>query len=147
MEATSGRRYWHPMRSQSKDLYGDAFSHNTVGIVWSSKVDYVTFFGADTEFVYGIQMLPFTPATRMLIRPDWVKEAWCPDNSTCADGMKTAAQHANKNGWAQFLYSAYAMVDRNAALDNALACTPDDGNTLTNTMHWIFTNQQASANA
>ncbi|KAJ2576745.1 hypothetical protein GGH19_001928 [Coemansia sp. RSA 1807] len=147
MEAASGRRYWHPMRSQSKDLYGDAFSHNTVGIVWSSKVDYVTFFGADTEFVYGIQMLPFTPATRMLIRPDWVKEAWCPDNSTCADGMKTAAQHANKNGWAQFLYSAYAMVDRNAALDNALACTPDDGNTLTNTMHWIFTNQQASANA
>ncbi|KAJ2356550.1 hypothetical protein GGF43_001999 [Coemansia sp. RSA 2618] len=147
MEATSGRRYWHPMRSQSKQLYGDLFVHNTVGILWSSKVDYVTFFGADAEFVYGIQMLPFTPATSMLLRPDWVKEAWCPDNSTCADGLKPAAEHANKNGWAQFLYSAYGMVDSGTALDKAMACTPDDGNSLTNTLHWILTNQQLTVDA
>ncbi|KAJ2309510.1 hypothetical protein IWW54_003693 [Coemansia sp. RSA 2705] len=142
MEAASGRRYWHPTRAQAAQLYGKPFVHNAVGILWSSKADYVTFFGANPEYVYGIQMLPFTPASGMLIKQDWVREAWCPDNSTCADGMKPAAQSASKNGWAQFLYTAYALVDRNAALDNAAACTPDDGNTLTNTLHWIYTSQQ-----
>ncbi|KAJ1727144.1 hypothetical protein LPJ61_004732, partial [Coemansia biformis] len=62
MEATSGRRYWHPLRSQAQELYGEPFIHNVIGINWASKADYVTFFGTNTEYIYGIQMLPFTPA-------------------------------------------------------------------------------------
>ncbi|KAJ1871693.1 hypothetical protein LPJ55_003701 [Coemansia sp. RSA 990] len=145
MEAHSGRRYWHPMRAQSEELYGKPFIHNTVGIVWASKVDHVTFFGANDEYVYGIQMLPFTPATSLLLTPDWVREAWSPGSSS--GGMKAAAQAAGTNGWAQFLYSAYGMVDRNTALDKALTCTPDDGNTNTNVLHWILTNEQLTVAA
>ncbi|KAI8319779.1 glycoside hydrolase [Martensiomyces pterosporus] len=139
MEAASGRRYWHPTLAQAKAQYLAPFTHNVVGIVWSSKVDYATFFGADPEFIYGIQMLPFTPATKLLLKPDWVKEAWCPDGSTCAGGMKPAAAHAGTSGWAQFLYTAYSLVDRATALNNVASCSPDDGNTLTNVLHWIAT--------
>ncbi|PIA14068.1 glycoside hydrolase [Coemansia reversa NRRL 1564] len=145
MEAASARRYWHPTRAQATELYGEAFKHNAVGILWSSKADYATFFGADPEFIYGIQMIPFTPATKMIITQDWVKDAWCSDQGACPDGMKTAAAHANKNGWAQFLYTAYSVVDRNSALENAMACKPDDGNSLTNTLHWILTSGQAAS--
>ncbi|KAJ2608985.1 hypothetical protein H4S08_004239 [Coemansia sp. RSA 1365] len=144
MEAASARRYWHPTRAQATELYGEGFKHNAIGILWSSKADYATFFGADPEFIYGIQMVPFTPATKMIITQDWVKDAWCSDQGACPDGMKTAAAHANKDGWAQFLYTAYSVVDRNFALENAMACKPDDGNSLTNTLHWILTSGQAA---
>ncbi|KAI9501421.1 endo-1,3(4)-beta-glucanase [Coemansia spiralis] len=145
MEATSARRYWHPTRAQAAQLYMSPFIHNVVGILWSSKADYATFFGADTQYMYGIQMIPFTPATTMLLHADWVKEAWCPDGSTCTDGMKLAAKQSNNDGWAQLLYTAYSVVDRSTALSQVSQCTPDNGNTLTNVLHWIATcGQQAS---
>ncbi|KAJ2781096.1 hypothetical protein H4R18_003091 [Coemansia javaensis] len=145
MEATSGRRYWHPTRAQSKELYGDKFVHNSIGIIWSSKADYATFFGANSQYIYGIQMLPFTPATELLIKRDWVQDAWCPDNSTtCAGGMKAAATDANLDGWAQFLYTAYSLVNPDVALDVVLKCAPDDGNTNTNAMYWVLTSGQRS---
>ncbi|KAJ1664940.1 hypothetical protein IW140_002739 [Coemansia sp. RSA 1813] len=145
MEATSARRYWHPMRAQAKQIYMDPFIHNAVGIMWASKADYLTFFGQNPEYIYGIQMIPFTPATTLLLDDAWVKEAWCPDGSSCTDGMKPAAASANNNGWAQFLYTAYSKVDRATALPLAEKCTPDDGNTLTNVLYWIATcGQQTS---
>ncbi|KAJ2886607.1 hypothetical protein H4R27_000551 [Coemansia aciculifera] len=142
MEATSGRRYWHPTLAQAKVQYIAPFTHNAVGILWASKVDYATFFGANPEFIYGIQMIPFTPATRLLLAADWVKEAWCPDGTSCSGGMKPAAESANNDGWAQFLYTALSVVDRKTALANVVKCNPDDGNTLTNALHWIATSGQ-----
>ncbi|KAJ1645733.1 hypothetical protein J3B02_001998 [Coemansia erecta] len=141
MEATSGKLYWHPTIAEAKQLYMDPFIHNVVGVLWSSKADFATFFGANSEFIYGIQMIPFTPATKLLVTADWVKDAWCPDSS-CSGTMKVAADQANNNGWAQFLYTAYSMVDRKAALSKVMSCTPDDGNSLTNVLHWIATNGQ-----
>ncbi|KAJ1899953.1 hypothetical protein LPJ66_001782 [Kickxella alabastrina] len=140
MEATSGRRYWHPTRVQSKELFGEPFVHNAVGILWASKADYPTFFGANPEYIYGIQMLPFTPATKLLVTAEWVKDAWCPEGSSaCADGMQAAAEQAGNNAWANLLYTAYSLVDRNTAWNKVIGSTPDDGNTLTNAMHWIAT--------
>ncbi|KAJ1852249.1 hypothetical protein LPJ73_002859 [Coemansia sp. RSA 2703] len=142
MEATSGKLYWHPMQAQAKQLYLQPFTHNTVGIIWSAKADYATFFGADAQYIYGIQMIPFTPATKLLLSADWVKEAWCPDGGSCSGGMKPAANQANNDGWAQFLYTAYSLVDRATAWSKVRQCTADDGNTLTNVLHWISTSGQ-----
>ncbi|KAI7830155.1 endo-1,3(4)-beta-glucanase, partial [Kickxella alabastrina] len=140
MEATSGRRYWHPTRAQSKELFGEPFVHNAVGILWASKADYATFFGANPEYIYGIQMLPFTPATKLLVTTEWVKDAWCPEGSSaCAGGMQAAAEQAGNNAWTNLLYTAYSLVDRNTAWNKVIGSTPDDGNTLTNAMHWIAT--------
>ncbi|KAJ2158395.1 hypothetical protein GGF46_003800 [Coemansia sp. RSA 552] len=144
MEATSGRRYWHPTRAQAKELYADPFVHNVVGILWNSKADFATFFGAEPWFMYGIQMLPFTPATRLLLTSEWVKDAW---DSSASDNMKAAAAGAGNDGWAQLLYTAYALVDPATAMERAMACQPDDGNTLTNVMHWILTNGKPNGSA
>ena len=40
------------------------------------KVDYATWFGGNVEFIHCIQMLPFTPITEELLRPEWVEEEY-----------------------------------------------------------------------
>lgn len=134
MEAHSGRQYWHPTLEQSKQQYGDGYQRSIVGILWSSKLDFATFFGAKPQYIYGIQMIPFTPATPLLLTKEWVSQAW---TQSPHDTMESAAKAAGKDGWAQFLYTAYSLVNRKEAEPNALQCTPDDGNTLTNILHWI----------
>ena len=39
-------------------------------------MDYGTWFGANVEFIHCIQMLPFTPITEELLRPEWVEEEY-----------------------------------------------------------------------
>lgn len=77
-----------------------------MGVLWGTKVDAVTFFGANPEFVYGIQMLPFTPASEALLDPTWIKDAW--------PQMSSAAAVADQ-GWRGMLYMAHGVIDKNAA--------------------------------
>ena len=67
--------YWQI--TSSKGIYPSPFAdRKVVGILWSTKVDYATFFGANTEFVHCIQMLPFTPITEEYLQPDWISEEY-----------------------------------------------------------------------
>ena len=69
------------------------FSNNkAVGIQWSTKVDYGTWFGANVEFIHCIQvdfqssslkpkplsfqMLPFTPISEELLPSSWIQEEY-----------------------------------------------------------------------
>ena len=46
------------------NIYPEKFKKNLiVGVLWNTKVDYTTFFGSNTEYIHGIQFLPFTPIT------------------------------------------------------------------------------------
>ena len=47
--------------------------HKAVGIVWSDKVEYSTWFGGNTEFIHCIQMLPFLPISEELLREEWIR--------------------------------------------------------------------------
>ena len=47
-----------------------------VGILWSSKVDHATWFGANLEFIHCIQMLPFTPISEELLPSSWIQEEY-----------------------------------------------------------------------
>ncbi|KAJ1915184.1 hypothetical protein H4219_004455 [Mycoemilia scoparia] len=136
MEARSATRYWHPTSKTAKELYIDGFNqHHVAGIIWGAKIDYQTFFGANPEFIYGIQMLPFTPATGLIVHKEWVKDSW--------SDMEKAAQSAasgDKQGWAQFLYTVYGLVDKSSAAEKVVGLKPDDGNTVTNALYWIATN-------
>jgi endo-1,3(4)-beta-glucanase len=61
-EVISTKAYWQ-MPSYNP-VYPEQFRKNLmVGILWSTKVDYTTFFGGKAEFIHGIQFLPFTPMT------------------------------------------------------------------------------------
>ena len=74
-EIRSTKMYWQI--TSSKGIYPSPFAdRKVVGILWSTKVDYATFFGANTEFVHSIQMLPFTPITEEYLQPDWISEEY-----------------------------------------------------------------------
>jgi endo-1,3(4)-beta-glucanase len=74
-EIDAAQRYWQIR--QSDTTYPQPFRANgVVGIVWSTKVDYATWFGAQAEYIFGIQMLPITPATEALIPAAWITEVW-----------------------------------------------------------------------
>ena len=47
--------------------------HKAVGILWSTKVDYATWFGANVEYIHCIQMIPFLPISEELLREEWIQ--------------------------------------------------------------------------
>jgi endo-1,3(4)-beta-glucanase len=57
----AAQRYWHIPDTL---VYDGIFAANLmVGILWATKADYATFFGAYDEYIHGIQMIPFTPVS------------------------------------------------------------------------------------
>lgn len=74
-ECAAAQKYWQI--KQADTIYPAPFKANgVVGILWSNKVDYATFFGAQPEYIHGIQMLPTTPATEVLVPDAWIAETW-----------------------------------------------------------------------
>lgn len=129
-EIRSTHFYW---QIDSKDqIYPSPFADNkVVGVLWGAKVDYATFFGANTEFIHCIQMLPFTPITEELLAKDWIIEEY--------PILKTAIGSAS-DGWKGFIYMAHGIIDKEAAWDQVLTLQGyDDGNSKTNTLYWLAT--------
>ena len=122
--------YWQI--NSADGIYPSPFADSkVVGVLWGSKVDYATFFGANTEFIHCIQMLPFTPITEELLPFDWITEEY-PILSTA---IGTASE-----GWKGFIYMAHAVIDTETAWNEGQTLVDyDDGNTKTNTLYWLAT--------
>jgi endoglucanase Acf2 len=58
-EKESAFQYWF----NKNDIYSEPYNHALASIVWGGKVDFATWFSPDTNMKYGIQLLPFTPAS------------------------------------------------------------------------------------
>ena len=131
-EIRSTQRYWQV--DSSDGIYDEPYASNkVVGVLWSTKVDYGTFFGANTEFIHCIQMLPFTPISEELLEPAWIDEEY-PVLQTALDNPSIG------EGWKGFVYMAHAVIDPAAAWDECQTLTAyDDGNTETNTLYWLAT--------
>ena len=129
-EIRSTQLYWQI--NDADDIYPSPFAdRKVVGILWGTKVDYATFFGANTEFVHCIQMLPFTPITEELLDPDWIREEY--------QILQTAIGSA-VDGWKGFIYMAHAIIDPEAAWADVQSLGGyDDGNSKTNTLYWVAT--------
>ena len=131
-EIRTAQTYWQI--DSSDGIYPETFGANkAVGILWSTKVDYATFFGPNVEFIHGIQMLPFTPITEELLEPEWIVEEY--------PVLSQALNDPNlSEGWKGFIVMAHAVIDPDAAWLEGLALEGyDDGNTKTNTLHWLAT--------
>ncbi|MGB1074938.1 MAG: glycosyl hydrolase [Flavobacteriales bacterium] len=137
-EIRSTHKYWQV--DSGDGIYPEPYaSRKVVGVLWSTKVDHGTFFGANLEFIHGIQMLPFTPITEELLEPVWVGEAY-PVMSQALNSPDIG------DGWKGFIYSTHAVIDPVAAWDEVNTLNGhDDGNTLTNTLYWIATRPGAEA--
>eukprot|EP00029_Vermamoeba_vermiformis_P014656 TRINITY_DN976_c0_g2_i1.p1 TRINITY_DN976_c0_g2~~TRINITY_DN976_c0_g2_i1.p1 ORF type:complete len:700 (-),score=139.52 TRINITY_DN976_c0_g2_i1:229-2070(-) len=134
-ETRSSQKYWH-MYPENFDVYDPVFAKNSVvGVLWSSKVDYATWFGANVEFIHCIQMLPFTPASRQLLEPEWIKYEF-----PILEKTLTRKDPPIDETWKGFIYMAQAIIDPEAAWKNVQTLkTFDDGNSRTNTYHWVLT--------
>mmetsp|Transcript_23820 Transcript_23820/g.26429 ORF Transcript_23820/g.26429 Transcript_23820/m.26429 type:complete len:225 (+) Transcript_23820:248-922(+) len=110
---------------------------SVIGILWSSKVDYVTWFGANLEYIYGIQMLPFTPATELFLDDtDWVSESY--------EYLKTTNPNQE---WKAFILSFLAIINKPQAWNEVQQLTSwDGGNSRTNTYYWVATRTNSKTN-
>ncbi len=54
--------YWF----DKKNNYAAPYGHKIASIVWGGKVDFTTWFGKEANMIYGIQLLPITPASLYL---------------------------------------------------------------------------------
>ncbi|KAJ1918860.1 hypothetical protein IWQ60_007395 [Tieghemiomyces parasiticus] len=134
MEIRSSQAYWH--MTTKKSVYPAPFAnHKVVGILWSTKVDYATWFGANTEFISGIQALPFTPVSATLLDREWVQEAYPVIKSAI-----TRPDPPITDGWKEFMYMFHAIIDKDAAIaELATIKDHDDGNTASNALYWAST--------
>jgi endo-1,3(4)-beta-glucanase len=130
-EIRSTQKYWH-IRKNSP-IYDEPFAANTtVGILWSTKAQYATFFCGAEECIHGIQMLPFTPITEALLEPAWVAEEY-----PYIFGKLTPQ---SSESWKGLIYLDHAILDPAAALAQVKTLKGyDDGNTATNSLYWVAT--------
>lgn len=129
-EVASAQTYWQ-IPASSKVYDGALASRRVVANLWSTKADYGTFFGDRPEYVFGIQMLPYTPATEQLLPASWIADAW---------PLIAPAASAATPAWGGLLYMAHAVVDKNAAWSEVERLSAwDDGNSRTNALYWVAT--------
>ncbi|KAJ2300465.1 hypothetical protein IWW55_003957, partial [Coemansia sp. RSA 2706] len=134
LEARTARTYWH-LDDLAADIYPAPYagSHAVVGILWSSKVDYTTFFGNNPEYIYGIQLIPYTPALALLVKRQWIERIWDKHLRAVADGSETES-------WREMIDLAYAVVDKPATFERiSRVSTHDDGNSASNAYYWVAT--------
>jgi len=54
----------------------DFVKNHVTGIFFQGRVDHKTWFGRNTEYIHGIQMLPLSPALAMARKADFCQEEW-----------------------------------------------------------------------
>lgn len=129
----AGAQAWWQVRADSAVYPAPFRDRGVVGVLWSTKVDYATFFGGNDEYILGIQMLPFTPITEALLDRAWITEV-LPQLDRVAAGAMIAPS------WRGFLRMARAVAAPTGACDDVNALTAfDDGNSRTNALYWAAT--------
>jgi endo-1,3(4)-beta-glucanase len=137
-ELRSTKRYWQVSREDS--IIEDPYQHNVVGILWSSKLFFGTWFGNYPYFIYGIQLMPLTPISEERDELDWIREAFDPYASAC-DGRCVA------EGWSvQILALLATLGHKEKAMGHAqdlgastFESAGGSGHSLSNTLWYIAT--------
>merc|ERR1719153_2009029 len=134
LEIRAAWSYWQMTSAESN--FPAPFSNNkAVGIQWSTKVDYATWFGGNVEFIHCIQMLPFTPISEELLPSSWIQEEY-----PILEQAYTRPDPPLSEGWKGYVIMAHAIIDPEAAWAEAQQLNGyDDGNTKSNTLYWIGT--------
>jgi len=149
MEVHSSDMYWH-VRSEN-DIYGPdfPFDYHTAGMIWTNMVNHQTYFGMQMYFVEGIHLLPFTPVMESYLKPDWVSTQFPPYKAACDGDPNCLA-----SGFSWQVCLEQGLVDAAGALE-CLKSLPGDafsgtnagsnGNSSTNSLHWLATRLPAPA--
>ncbi len=105
-------------------------ANKVTGIFFENKCDYATWFGANKEFIHGIQMIPATPITEEVRFSDFIEEEW---------GILSGLAPGLNSGWKSLLYMNYASLDSSAAFDTLRDSPLDDGVTRSWALYYAAT--------
>ncbi len=139
-EVRSARRYWHVRLEESARVYPKEYGHKVVGMLWSTSVQFQTWFGLKPFLAYGIQLLPLTPISEDRDGIDWAKEMYEPYADSCHQDTT-----CEEFGWSVLQLAMLATVGHpDLAASKAMDLSPDvftsaggNGHSLTNSL-WYF---------
>jgi PKD repeat protein len=123
-------QYWFDVNNA---VFPDNYAHLALGIVWGGKGVHGTWFGADPEFIHGINFLPLNSGSMYLGRhPGYVIDNY---NEILAE------RNGNPVVWKDVFWMYLALSDADQAL--ALYNTdpnyqPFDGESRAHTMYWLY---------
>jgi len=134
MELRAAKFYWQ--MSSDRHVYPPPFSENKmVGQVAELLITFSTFFGNRPEYVHGINILPFTPITELLLDENFVEQQY----PVLLDQTKNTAE-VSQDSWRSTIYLEHAIIDSLASFKELASVQGlDDGNSWSNSFYWIFT--------
>jgi endo-1,3(4)-beta-glucanase len=88
------------------------------GILFENKIDHTTYFGANTEYIEGIHMLPLLPCSTLTRTPTFVQQEW---DTYFSNGRAEAVV----GGWKGILFANYAIINPSAAYNFFASSTFD----------------------
>lgn len=128
-ERTAIEQYWFDIDNA---VYPETFPHVALGIVWGGKGSHATWFGADPEFIHGINILPINSGSLYLGRhPDYVLENY----QEIVD-----ERGSQPTIWKDVLWEYLALADPDQALayyNSDPSYEPFDGESRGHTLHWL----------
>ncbi|MDP3149180.1 MAG: glycosyl hydrolase [Ignavibacteria bacterium] len=128
-ERTAIEQYWFDIDNA---VFPAAYPYKALGMVWGGKGVHSTWFGANPEFIHGINMLPFNGGSFYLGRhPDYVQANY-DEIIKELNGPTTI--------WHDVIWQYLSLSDPAAALSLYYAnptYTPFDGETKAHTYHWL----------
>ena len=83
--------------------------NRAAGILFENKIDHTTYFGANIEYIQGINMIPTLPFSTITRRRDFVRTEWEQLFASRASSITT--------GWRGILMANLALVDSTASYD------------------------------
>ncbi len=92
------------LESTNTNQPANFIANKVTGIMFENKVDHVTYFGNNIEYIEGIHMLPIVPSSAYLRNQNFVSEEW---KSYFDNGRVDQVQ----GGWRGVLYSNLALID------------------------------------
>jgi endo-1,3(4)-beta-glucanase len=96
------------LESTNTNQPANFIGNKVTGILFENKVDHVTYFGANPEYIQGIHMLPIVPSSAYLRNQNFVAEEW----KTYFDNGRVDQV---AGGWRGVLYSNLALIDAKAS--------------------------------
>ncbi|HPF35485.1 MAG TPA: glycosyl hydrolase [Candidatus Krumholzibacteria bacterium] len=129
-ETTAVQQYWFDVDDA---VFPAAYPHVAIGMVWGGKGVHSTWFGADPEFIHGINILPIQGGSLYL--------GHHPDHVLANYAEIVAENGGQPDIWQDLLWEYLALADANLALSHYVAdigYEPFDGESRAHTLHWLY---------
>ena len=129
-EASAVDEYWFDVEDE---VFPEGYPRVAIGMVWGGKGVHSTWFGADPEFIHGINILPVTSGSLYLGRhPEFVS----------ANYAEIVAERGGQPAvWKDVLWQYLALSEPGQALAYYNAdpnYEPFDGESRAHTLHWLY---------